>query len=348
MDIVVIPAYKPDETLIKITDQLWAYGCQIIVVDDGSGEEYQGIFDEVREICIVLVHPKNHGKGAAIKTALSYISREMRNADLIGIMDADGQHLPEDMIKLLTFTRTQKNKLVLGVRNIGKEMPLKSRFRNRVTRTVFRAVSGVKLTDTQTGLRAFHFDLITKLLSVEGERYEYEMNVLMAFAKDDIPIQEIPIQTVYRDRENSSSHFRAVKDSARIYLDMIKFTLSSFSSFILDYLLFFLFIFFLPKTAVYVLLANVTARMISAFYNYSMNCRFVFHTNQKMGTMIRYFFLAGFILIMNNLILEIFVQVLHMSVYPAKLLTECLLFALSWIIQKYMIFRKDKILCKES
>lgn len=348
MDIIVIPAYKPDEALIKITDQLWAYGCQIIVVDDGSGEEYQKIFDEVREICIVLVHSENNGKGAAIKTALSYISREMKNTDLIGIMDADGQHLPEDMIKLLTYARGQKNILALGVRDVGKKMPLRSRFGNRVTRTVFKALSGVKLTDTQTGLRAFRFELVTKMLSVEGERYEYEMNVLMAFAKADIPIHEIPIQTVYRDRENSSSHFRTVKDSARIYLDMIRFSLSSFSSFILDYLLFSLLIFFLPKTAVYVLLANVTARMISAFYNYSMNCRFVFHTNRKMGTVIRYFALAGFILIMNNLILEIFVQVFHMSVYPAKLLTECLLFVFSWVVQKYVIFRKDKMLCKES
>lgn len=73
---------------------------------------------------------------------------------------------------------------------------------------------------------------------MEGERYEYEMNVLLFLAKEGIDIDEVPINTIYQDRENSTSHFRAVWDSIRIYKDLLKFTLSSFSSFVLDYLLF--------------------------------------------------------------------------------------------------------------
>lgn len=65
MSVVIIPAYKPDETLITITGQLWAYGCQMVVVDDGSGKEYQKIFDQVRDICIVLHHLENCGKGTS-------------------------------------------------------------------------------------------------------------------------------------------------------------------------------------------------------------------------------------------------------------------------------------------
>ena len=98
MSVVIIPVYKPDETLVTITDRLWAYGCQMVVVDDGSGEEYQKIFDKVRDICIVLHHLKNRGKGAAIKTALTYIKNELWDSGLVGIMDCDGQHLPEDMM----------------------------------------------------------------------------------------------------------------------------------------------------------------------------------------------------------------------------------------------------------
>lgn len=253
-------------------------------------------------------------------------------------MDCDGQHLTEDMMKLLEYSGTHRNAMVLGMREVGKDMPLKSRLENQITRTVFRLASGVKVSDTQTGLRAFSSELLQKLLSIEGERYEYEMNVLMVLAKARIPIEEVPIHTIYRDENNSTSHFRAVWDSIRIYKDILKFTLSSFSSFILDYLLFSMLMIFLPHTAAIVLAANILARVISAFYNYSMNCRFVFHTNKKASTAIEYFGLAGFILFMNNLILEVLVQFLGISVYPAKLLTEYVLFILSWLIQNRVIF----------
>lgn len=338
MFVVIIPAYKPDQTLTAITDQLWAYGCQIIVVDDGSGEEYQQIFDKIKDICIVLHHAENHGKGVAIKTALSYIKREMWENESIGIMDCDGQHLPKDMQKLLQYTRTHRKTMVLGVRAVGKEMPLKSKVGNQITRSVYRLVSGVKVSDTQTGLRAFDSELIDKLLSVEGKRYEYEMNVLMTCAKEKIPIEEVQISTIYRDKDNSNSHFRSFRDSFRIYMEILKFILSSFSSFILDYLLFSILMLLLPHTAIAILLANMAARIVSAFYNYSMNCRFVFHTGQRIREAAGYFVLAGFILIMNNLILELFVQVLCVPVHLAKLLTESLLFVISWLIQKHIIF----------
>lgn len=342
MSVVIIPAYKPDETLVTITDQLWAYGCRIVVVDDGSGEEYQSVFDSVKDICIILQHSENRGKGAAIKTALSYVKEEMWESNLIGVMDCDGQHLTEDILKLLEYAGTHRNALILGVREVGKDMPLKSRLGNQITRMVFRLASGVKVSDTQTGLRAFSSELLQRLLSIGGERYEYEMNVLMALAKAGIPIEEVPVHTIYRDENNSTSHFRAVWDSIRIYKDILKFTLSSFSSFILDYLLFSALMIFLPHTAALVLAANIAARIVSAFYNYSMNCRFVFHANKKVSTAVQYFGLAGFILLMNNLILEILVQLLEVSVYPAKLLTECILFILSWLIQNRVIFKKER------
>lgn len=338
MSVVIIPAYKPDQTLISITDKLWEYGCQIVVVDDGSGEEYKQVFDRIGDICIVLRHAENLGKGAAIKTALSYIKRELWDNKLIGIMDCDGQHLPEDMQKLFQYAMSHRKALVLGVRTVGKEMPLKSRLGNQITRGIYRLISGVKVSDTQTGLRAFDLELAEKFLSVEGERYEYEMNMLMTCAKEKIPIKEVQIRTIYHDKDNSNSHFRGFRDSVRIYKEILKFTLSSLSSFLLDYLLFSLLMLFLPHTAAAILLANIAARIVSAFYNYSMNCRFVFHADQRMGETAGYFALAGFVLVMNNLILEGFVQIFHMPVHPAKLLTESLLFLLSWLIQKHIIF----------
>lgn len=347
MSIVIIPAYKPDKTLIMLADRLWDYGCRIIVVDDGSGEKYNSIFDKIKENCIVLSHCENRGKGAAIKSALAYVEAEMWDKSQIGIMDCDGQHLPEDMMKLLAEAGNHRDSLILGVRKVGKDMPLKSRFGNQITRMIFHMASGVKVSDTQTGLRAFDSMLLQEMRSIEGERYEYEMNVLMMLAKTGVPIREVPIHTIYRDKENSTSHFRVVWDSIRIYKDILKFTLSSLSSFILDYLLFTILMIFLPHTAALVLTANILARLISAFYNYSMNCSFVFHTEKKAATAVSYFGLAGFILVMNNLILEFLVQFCHVSVYPAKLVTECVLFLMSWLVQNYVIFRKERIILQK-
>lgn len=227
MTAVIIPAYKPDKTLTVIADQLWLSECRIVVVDDGSGEEYRNIFEGIKDICVVLTHLENRGKGAAIKTALHYIKDEVWGCDVIGVMDADGQHMIQDVMKLSEFSKEHQGALALGVRSVGKEMPLKSRLGNQITRNVFKIISGVDVSDTQTGLRAFAPDLISELLKVDGDRYEYEMNVLLAFAKKGIPIVEFPIHTIYQDKNNSSSHFRALWDSVRIYKNILKFTLSS-------------------------------------------------------------------------------------------------------------------------
>lgn len=341
MSVVIIPAYKPDERLIEIVDELWTYGFRIVVVDDGSGEDYFDIFNRISDVCILLHHDENRGKGAAIKTALDYVNREIWGSTLIGVMDCDGQHLPEDLMKLFIHGENSEQLMILGVRQVGKDMPLRSRLGNEITRKVFHLLSGVQVSDTQTGMRVFTSDLVKKLLKVEGERYEYEMNVLMFLAKQGIAIEEVPINTIYQDKENSTSHFRAVWDSIRIYKDLLKFTLSSFSSFVLDYLLFAFFMICFPHTAMFVLGANILTRMVSAFYNYCMNCYFVFHKEKKIGTAVQYFELAAFILVMNNIVLETLTQILGMPVYPAKILTECTLFLISWAVQNFLIFPRD-------
>lgn len=339
---VVIPAYRPEKELVSIAEQMWECGCRLLVVDDGSGEEYEPIFEEISDVCVILRHPENRGKGAAIKSALTYIQENSAHRDVVGIMDADGQHLLEDMLKLLEAAGDSDRTMVLGVRNVGQKMPLRSRLGNKITRSIFHMVSGVSVSDTQTGLRAFGTELIPRLLEIEGERYEYEMNVLLTLAREKIHIQEVKIKTIYKDDDNSTSHFRTVIDSFRIYGDILKFTFSSMSSFVIDYLLFGLLMLMFPHTAECILICNILARFVSSYYNYSMNCRYVFKTEKEPRTAVDYFLLAGFILVMNNVILESFVQVLRIPVYPAKLLTESLLFLISWIVQRHMIFGKNR------
>ncbi len=172
-----------------------------------------------------------------------------------------------------------------------------NRGKGEAIRTVFRTVTGADVSDTQTGLRAFSSDLLDMMYQVSGSRYEYETNVLLACVRRNIPILEIPIATIYHDRSNSCSHFRKIRDSARIYGGLFKFALSSLSSFFLDYGLFAGFTLLLPHETLSILGANVAARLISAFYNYEVNCRFVFREKQEFRTATDYAALALLILI---------------------------------------------------
>ena len=340
--IVIIPALNPDECLRDLVERNWELDNQIILVDDGSDEKYDKLFWELGEKCIVLRHKENQGKGAAIKTALKYIREELWECSVVGIMDADGQHLPDDMEKLLMKAAAEPQALIIGSRTIDKDVPWRSRMGNLITRKVFRMTTGAAVSDTQTGLRAFSSRLLDFMLNIPGERYEYEMNVLVTCAKQDVSIIEIPIQTIYHDKGNSCSHFRKVRDSIRIYSQLLKFTFVSFSSFLLDYALFVLFTLFLPKVAVGVMAANIRARILSGGYNYMMNCRMVFHEKQSVKTAADYVALAALILFLNNILLQFFLSVLKIPVYPAKILTECTLFLISWVIQKKLIFGRKR------
>ena len=151
-NIGIIPALNPDPKLREIVQRNWELENQIILVDDGSDETYRSFFQELSEKCIVLHHKKNKGKGEAIKTALRYMKQELWNYDVIGIMDADGQHLAENMEKLLLKAYNNSNALILGSRVIDEKVPWKSRIGNKVTRQVFRMMTGSSVSDTQTGL----------------------------------------------------------------------------------------------------------------------------------------------------------------------------------------------------
>lgn len=335
--IVVIPAYEPDIRLIGFVKRLHENKeLKIIVVNDGSSESREGIFKHIKDFAVILKHNRNLGKGSAIKTALSYAAENMPDEDGICTADADGQHKITDILAVCNALKRNKNKLILGVRNFKGKVPLRSRFGNKVTSIVFKLTSGKNLSDTQTGLRAFGMKYLSFMKNISGERYEYEMNVLMSCAKNNIDFVEVPIDTVYHNGKNESSHFDTVKDSFRIYKSILKFSCSSFVSFLADYLLFNLFMLFAGN---YVILCNVAARFISAFLNYTINKKLVFQSNDKSPkSALSYFALALFILIANTALLKIFTLV-GIPAYAAKLMTEIILFIVSLTVQKFLIFK---------
>ncbi len=354
---VIIPAYKPDNGLAELTRQVCDHGWQLVVVNDGSGADYDAIFAGLDPRATILAHQVNQGKGAGIKTGLAYIRAqldEIGTETMVGIMDADGQHLPEDMERVLNAAAENSGdnetpaKLALGVRVIDGQMPLRSRFGNAMTRWIFHMVSGTKVSDTQTGLRAFPSTMIPLMLDIDGDRYEYEINVLSTVARKHYGFCEVPIPTIYRDRENSTSHFRVIRDSFRIYRSLLKYVLSSLLSFGVDFGLFWLFSWMLLTvgyTALAIPVANVAARLISSTFNYLMNCHVVFKNKPTVKNAVEYALLCAF-----NLGVSIGLQYLFAwlgTKLPAgfplpvcKLLAETCMFIFSYVIQKKIIFKR--------
>lgn len=339
--IALIPAYEPDEKLLELIDRLSEARVRVVVVDDGSGEGYREIFSSVRQKAEVLTHGQNRGKGCALKTGLAYIERHCAENTAVVTLDADGQHSLEDAEKALGAAESVPGTLILGCRRFdGKNVPARSRFGNRLTCLIYRLATGVSVSDTQTGLRAFTTGLVPFLLRVEGDRYEYEMNVLLECPRWKIPILEVPVATVYLNG-NASSHFSAVKDSLRIYGDIFKFAASSLTGFVVDYGLYMLLTAITGGLgAVSIPLANVLARIVSAWVNFSINQKYVFKSTESVAKKAaQYFLLAAVILAGNTIILSALIGA-GMNKYLAKVLTEILFFTMSWGVQKFIIFRK--------
>jgi len=342
--VIIIPAYKPDkEIMLEFIQKVKNNFKNIVVVNDGSGEEYNEFFNSIQNQGItVLKHHINFGKGRAIKTAFNYVLNSYPN--IIGTVtaDCDGQHYIEDIIKCAQKLKENPQKLVIGYRNFNeKQVPTRSKLGNKITRWVFSTFVGIKITDTQSGLRAFGKNTMKQFLQTSGERYEYETNMLIDCKEKDIEIAEVPISTVYI-RNNSLSHFDTVKDSVRIYKLFIKYIISSLSSFIVDILFFMLFIKVLPEINIGIItkivIATIIARIISAIYNFAINSKVVFK-NKTSSSMVKYFILVIIQMVVSAFVVSKLYELLQINSTLIKIVVDTIIFVINFVIQREWVFK---------
>jgi putative flippase GtrA len=227
--------------------------------------------------------------------------------------------------------------MVLGTRSFSGEVPLRSRLGNSASRVLFRLATGESLRDTQTGLRAYPGSMLGWLQSISGERYEYELNLLLRAADAGIAIDTVQIQTIYL-RDNESSHFRPVADSVPIYAPLLTFALSSMVAFVIDMTA----LLVLNALTGSLLLAVVGARIISSWGNFLTNRRLVFEHGRdkpRRTAAAQYFALVVGLLTINYLSL-LALQVMGCPLLPAKLLTELALFVVSYGVQRRLVFAR--------
>lgn len=346
---VIIPSYQPDEKLLEVVKGLVDKGFQdMILVDDGGGEAYAPLFEKASLFpgVTVLAHPENKGKGCALKTAFAYCIKERKDCEGVITVDGDNQHHVEDIYACCKKLKEKQDYVILGARNFSsKEVPLRSRFGNVLTKGVFRFVCGMKITDTQTGLRAIPACYLQTMTEIDGSRYEYETNMLLELKARHIPFEEVPIRTIYLD-ENDSSHFNPLKDSIRIYRMIFAFAASSFASSLIDLFLFYLCInlltHMLPEGVWNIAIATFAARVCSSLFNYHMNRQKVFCSGDN-SSIIRYYILCVLQFVTSAGLVSLF-----SFLFPAgslgktlmKALVDVLLFLLSYQIQREWVFRK--------
>ena len=354
--VAIIPAYEPPHSFIEYAKELLKEIPNLIVVNDGSNEKYNDIFDTLSSLngCVVLRHEENHGKGYALKTAFKYAKENFDESFIFVTKDWDGQHLLKDLINVSKSAFLNPNALHLGSRDFSSpNVPKRSKGGNIQTRRLFNFLYGIKLSDTQTGLRAFSYNLLDTLLGIKGDRFEYEMNMLIKMKKKGISIEETPIATIYEPKPEDVekvSHYRTFKDSFRVLGVLLSnlgwYFISSALSSILDVVAFYLFskfVFAGENVALHSFFATVSARVLSSILNFTINFKYVFNGKSK-SSIFKYYFLWSiqlglsylFAFLWNN----VFTSVALVTVCKGAM--DLIVAMLSYFIQSRWVFAPKK------
>lgn len=344
--VIIIPTIDPTGRLVSLVDDMQARGFkQIIVVDDGSGNEARSVFDRLKKRGVhVFYHVVNLGKGQAIKTALMHIRSVFPDATHFVTMDDDGQHLPADVESVCRAAADHPDRIVLGTRNfLDAGVPTRSRLGNLFSTAYFKMDTGMTCPDTQTGLRAVPVALLGLALSTPGARYDYEMNFLTAAVKHDVPVAMVPITTVYEDN-NKASHFSTVRDSFLIYKQFFRFAGSSLACACVDLGLFALITaLFNLETAALVGIATIVARLVSGAFNFALNRSWSFTDSGSRRASVnsqamRYLALF-FAQMLASMTLVTLLASLPIPLVVVKMLVDGTLFVVSYFAQRNWVFK---------
>ncbi len=368
MIVYLIPAYKPDDSMLPFIKELMQHTADIVVVNDGSGPAFDHIFASLENDGVKIIsYPENHGKGYALRTGFKYIFDSYTDVSGIVTADCDGQHTVKDIMRISAALEEHPDRLIVGGRALKENVPLRSRIGNSAMRNIYRLATGYKLRDTQTGLRGIPSRLFDKLLSLKGDRYEYEMNMLLFLRKWQTPPLEIRIETIYINN-NEGSHFNPLKDSWRIMkhifgflfrqaASFFKFIASSLISYLFEYGLVQLLMLFIPSFTLPfaasldmgIVLSNSVGRIGSSVLNYILNRKLVFR-NKGRHSVIKYYGLVVAVMVLSSLIISGISGLIAaggaISSKDAsrfvKPVVDAIFFVINYFVQKKFVFNEPK------
>ncbi|MBQ9387670.1 MAG: bifunctional glycosyltransferase family 2/GtrA family protein [Lachnospiraceae bacterium] len=361
--IIVIPTYEPDEKLINTLNSMRDAGFKrLIVVNDGSGSRFEGIIDRLKKehpSAVVLSYGENRGKGFALKTAFDYIAKNEK--DYIGAVtvDGDGQHLPEDVVRVAERLAEDDGKVIIGCRDFDDaDVPKKSKTGHNIVNAALKILFGITSSDSQSGLRGIPAALIPAFASeIDGNRYDYETVMFIYMKMHGISFDEVKIKALYEDG-NKETHYRALVDSIRVarsvihQLPIVKQMISSVTCFIVDTGLFRLLDAVLPagsaeaSIARHLFFATAISRVLSSTLNYTINRLYVFRSKASVGaSFIKYAVLAAIQMTLAWLGITGLTLLTGVEGFPRTLLkiaVDACLFTASYFVQKKWVFKNGR------
>lgn len=349
---IVLPSLNPDEKFLGVVKGLVGAGFEdIVIVNDGSDADHLTWFEQAAAMpgTHILTHPVNMGKGRALKDAFAFVNENRPDSRGVVTIDGDGQHLLGDIIACAEAMLEQGDKVIMGCRDFNApDIPARSRGGNKFTSNLFKFGCGIILSDTQTGLRAIPKQYLAPFCDIKGERFEYETNMLLQMKRLGIEFVEVSIATVY-EGDNEGSHFRPIVDSYKImkliFMFMVgtffRYLISAGTSFVLDAGIFYLAIQFGHAS---IAVATVIARVISSFYNFNVNRKVVFQSEEGYSkTMLRYYALCVVQTIASAALTTLVKSGVPGGAFVAtlcKICVDCCLFVISYQIQKRWVFKR--------
>ncbi|MBE6484644.1 MAG: glycosyltransferase [Actinomycetaceae bacterium] len=334
--IVLIPSLEPDHRLPALVNALAHHipEAHVVIVDDGSGERYAEHFQSARAAgATVIGYEVNRGKGFALRTGFTWCLEHAPGEPVI-CADSDGQHTPDDIRKVALDLREHPNAVVLGVRAFSGRVPIRSRIGNWISARFFHLASGQRISDTQTGLRGYGPQHLAHLLSIPGDRFEWELHALLAAARAGQEIRQVPIATVYHDG-NSGSHFRPLADSWLVLRPLLAFFAVGAGCWAGEMLLF-----LVLQSRWGIFPAVVASRIVSGTANFALNKLQVFRERSRERTAleaVEYALLAATLVTITALGVRALASI-GITLWLAKLLMDLLCMLLSFAVQQRWIF----------
>ncbi len=210
---VIIPAYNNASTLSDVIGGVLQFTSSVIVVNDGSDDSTVEVVSRFQQVRLVS-HSRNLGKGMALRTGFAEAVKA--GYEYAITIDADGQHMPGDIPKFIDALEQNPGALIVGARNMKqKSVPATSRFGHKFSNFWYRVETGVKLPDTQTGFRLYPVKEL-KNMRFYTKKFEFEIEVLVRAAWKGIPVTYVPVDVYYAPKKHRVSHFRPIKDFARV------------------------------------------------------------------------------------------------------------------------------------
>lgn len=355
---IIIPSYNPDVKLSMLVDELIMSGfSDIIIVDDGSDfgiKNVESAFDYVKKKaeCTVLHHPTNLGKGMALKTGFKFCVHNRAKDTLIVTTDDDGHYSVSSMkacVELYEEKFMDESPVLIASRDFkAGTYSTKRRVFNKIAGMAMTYLCGVDVSDVQTGLRLIPAKYLRKLLDIEGERFDYEVNMLVELKYNNIKTVEniIPME---RETILKYADYNPIWDICRLIAVMLKYAVSSLAATALDVVVFYLIILMMDDTLLDIdksagmLLATFVARVISSTFNCIVNKRTVFKSDEPMKRVIVKFYIFSLFraAISYGMVLGasyVLGSYADTATVIVKLIVDLILFFAGYGIQKKFIF----------